>query len=440
MQKKRIAILGGGISGLSAAWYLSQGGFQNQCTLIEKQDRAGGWMGSSIDAFFSVEKGPRIFKTSRNLDFLQWIEDMDLAESIITSSPHAEARYLWKEGALHKMPSGLFSLCTSSLSRPLLLSLLRERSIPPVTKDETIWDFACRRFGRLAAERFFDPLVLGIYAGDCKKLSVEACFPVLKGWEKEHGSIIRAMFAKGKKKQPLPFKASLFSFIKGTGPWVEECVEKIPAELCFGQEIVSLKRKTNTWQIHSSEKTWEAEEVVLATPSYTAAKLLRKEAPQSAEILSSISYEDVTTIHLGWKGRVLPFSAFGYLIPSSEKSSILGVLFDSEMFGKEDNTLITIMIKGTFHVEKKLEEIASHVREHHLKITKKPDYFSFSKKSKAIPQYVMGHIQKKQDLRQVLSKEAPHLHLVGNYLDGVSVNDCIRVSKELAMSLAGNTV
>ncbi len=417
MAKKRILILGSGISGLSSAWHLAKKSNEYDCILLEKSKTPGGWMGSHKEQDFLIEGGPRVFKTSRNAELLQIVDEIDFASSLLPSSPTAKARFLWTDGKFQKVPKLSFSL---------LHSLWKERKIPPVFEDETIWDFAARRFGKDIAEKLVDPMVLGIYAGDSKTLSVEACFPFLKTLEKEHGSVIKGIFSlRKKKKKKSTFRAPLFSFQEGTGSFIQKWQEKIPFPIHYDQEITSLRKENGIWKAQSQNQTWEADEVILAIPAASAAKLLQTEAPKTSELLQSIPYEDITTLHLGWKGDVLPFSAFGYLVPTLEKEPVLGVLFDTKMFGKKD-TLITVMVRGAFHSREELKNIAKRVATHHLKISQEPDLFSYKKMARAIPQYVIGHPQKKEALLKALKEETEDLHLVGNYLDGVSVNDCIK--------------
>ena len=433
MGKKRILILGAGVSGLSAAWQLSKKSSEYECTILEKDPQIGGKMGSKGEGDFLLEKGPRVFKSSRNFDFLEVVNELEFSSFLIPSSPEANTRYLWIDGKLQKMPTGLLSLLFSSLCRPLLFALFKERKIPVNPQDETIWDFACRRFTQDIAERFFDPLILGVYAGDIKKLSTESCLSILKKWEREKGSIFKgALSSFGKKRPKPPFTSPLFSFKGGTGAFIKEWASKMPCPIHYEEEITSLKKEDGKWRATSAKQTWEGDEIILAVPSFTAAKILKDEAPESAKLLDSIPYEDLTMIHLGWKGDVLPFSAFGYLVPTIEKEPILGVLFDSKMFFQKD-TLITVMIRGVSHTREELQEIAERVRAIHLKIPKEPDHFSYNKIERAIPQYFLGHKEKIETLLKNLKEETQGLHLAGNYLGGSSVNDCIKNAKEMVL-------
>ncbi len=242
MEKKRILILGSGISGLSAAWHLAKKSDAYDCTLLEKSKTPGGWMSSHKEQDFLIEGGPRVFKTSRNREFLQIVDEIGFASSLLFSSSRAKSRFLWTDEKFQKVPKISFSL---------LYSLWKERKISPVFEDETIWDFTVRRFGKDIADKLVDPMVLGIYAGDSKLLSTKACFPFLKNLEKEHGSVIKGMFSLLTKKKPkAAFKAPLFSFKEGLengkkrSPFQFIMIKKSPPyveKMAFGKLSLKLK-------------------------------------------------------------------------------------------------------------------------------------------------------------------------------------------------------
>lgn len=433
MKKKRILILGAGISGLAAAFTLAKKTDEYDCVLLEQKLFAGGYIETEELDGFTLEKGPRVFKTSRNREFLQLIEEVGFSSEIISSSKASKGRYLWLNGSLQKLPSSLFSLITASLARPLLISLLKEWRIPAVMDDETIWDFACRRFGKSVAERFFDPLVLGIYAGDIKKLSIEACFPILKELERKKGSITLGLLASlfKNKKKPLSLNApasSLFSFRRGTSSFIKQLVSKIPFPIHYGQEILSLEKKGDLFQVKCSHGVFEGDEVIIALPACVAGALLK---PQNEELfmrLSNIPYQAITSVNVAFDAEVLPISAFGYLIPKIEKEEVLGVLFNSKIFPGQHSfphTTMTLMIEGTDRSDEELLSIVDLVLKVHLKIKSIPKVISWKKMPKAIPQYHLGHLENVEAIESLVPEG---VRLVGNYLKGVSVNDCIRLS------------
>ena len=437
MKKKRMLILGAGISGLSAAYALAKKSDEYDCVLLEQKESAGGFMETEEIGGFILEKGPRVFKSSRNKELLQLVEEVGFSSEVIGSSKDSERRYLWLDGALQKMPDNLFSLLTSSLARPLLISLLKEWSKPTFLEDETIWAFACRRFGKSVAERFFDPLVLGIYAGNIKKLSVEACFPFLKELEREKGSItwglLSSFFKKKRKKAAL--SSSLFSFKKGTGSFIKHLISRIPFPIYYGQKVLSLEKKGEGFLLKCSQGVFEADEVIIALPAYVAGDLLKLFEEELFVRLSNIPYQAVTSMNVAFVSEVLSVSAFGYLIPKIEKEEVLGVLFDSKIFPEQQgfsHTTMTLMIEGVDRSDEELLRILDRVLKVHLKIAGEPNVVSWKRMAKAIPQYNVGHLEEVSAIQKLLPKG---IHLAGNYLKGVSVNDCIRLSASLVLEL-----
>ncbi len=340
--KKKIVILGAGISGLSAAWYLSS---KHDVTVIEKESTPGG-----------VLNYARVLKTSRSQDLLQMAKELNLKVNYTTST----TRYLWMNNKLVKFPK-----------RKLLWPLLKEWAVKPCGEEETIWDFACRRFNKDVARYIFDPMVLGIFGGNIKELSVNACFPILKEWEHTHGSLTKAFF-KREKQDP-----SLFSFEGGMQSLTNALMKNIPAKFCFNTEV-------NDFNI-------DADAVICSLPF--------PEIPRAHLTISHVHYAQDLALPKG----------FGYLVPSCEGEKLLGVIFDSPR-------QLTVISKEETDVYRK-----------HLQIEQTPKSILVERQS--IPQYTLGH-QKRVELLQ--NRSPPNFHLIGNYLSGASVSDCVRIAKECA--------
>ena len=164
--------------------------------MLEKENRLGGCIQTEVRGGFLFEKGPRTFPFSRSKDLIELICEVGLEKEMICSSASAKKRYIFANGKLRDV-KGAWML------RRLLWPLLKEWAIPPSKEEESVWDFGVRRFGKHAAEYLFDPLVTGILAGDSKKTSLQAAFPVLDAWEKKFGSLTRAFLAKEKSKSSL---------------------------------------------------------------------------------------------------------------------------------------------------------------------------------------------------------------------------------------------
>lgn len=419
-QKKRIIILGAGISGLSAAYTIAKKRPECECLILEKEKRAGGYMETGKEKEAIIEKGPHIFKMSRNQEFLQLIEEVGFSPELIRSSKFAKKRYLWICGKMRSMGSVIYKF--------LIKALLLEWSKPKEQKEETIWEFASRRFGKKIAENLFDPMVLGIYGGDSKKLSIDACFPIFKKWEREKGSITRGLISFLLQKKTS--SKGLFSFKKGVGSFIEHLEQKIPFPVLYEKEVCAIEKRGEKFYVFSEDEVFEGDEIVLALPAYVTAFLIKPLQEEVAARLLGIPYESITSVNVIIEDDVLKYSGFGYLIPSTEQETILGVIFDSKIFPDQDtsgHTKITLMMRGCDFSEEEIRQAVNRSLRH-LDISQSPKEVVWKKMPRAIPQFILGH----RDNIVFIRKNLPQgIHLLGNYLEGVSVNDAISVARNL---------
>lgn len=427
VKKKRIIILGAGISGLTAAWTIAQERPEMECLILEKEKRPGGYIETGKECGVIVEKGPHIFKTSRNSEFLKLIEEAGFSSELITSSKKAKQRYLWIDGRIQTALGANY--------KSLLRSFISEWKKPAISKEETIWEFACRRFGSKIAERLFDPIVLGIYGGDSKKLSIDACFPVFKKWEKEKGSLTKALlsFLVKRKKNKTP--KGLFSFKNGVGSFIQELEKKINFPILYGEEVLSIEKRENKFHVFSQNSSFEADEVILALPAYATAALIKPLQEEVSNRLMRIPYQSITSINVLLEEDVLAYSGFGYLVPTIERETLLGVIFDSKIFPNQDAikyTKLTLMMRGSDASEEEIRLAVKRSLTKHLGISLLPKQVLWKKIPKAIPQYIMGHKDNIEVIRTLLPRG---IHLIGNYLEGVSVNDAIKVARSSCLFL-----
>lgn len=412
MQKKQIIILGAGISGLSLAYFLSKRG-DCDIRVFEKKERAGGWIRSDMSKGFLFEEGPRTFLFSKCVELRALATELGLEKELVFSHDKGKGRYLWMEGKLRKVPiwTGAF-----------VKSLLKEWRVHSVEGDESIWDFACRRFNPKVAMHFFDPMVTGIYAGDMRKLSIEACFPTLKKWEKTWGSITKGLWKMKKSKGPF-----LFSFARGVQSFLDELEKKSRAEFHYGEEITGVEFKGNRVVVTGKEK-YEADYLFSALPSHVAGKLLDEE-------LLDIAHTSATVVNLGYHKSVLDKSGYGYIVSSQESEDVLGVVFDSNAFPREEEgTRLTVMLKKADLKEEEALDSALQALRRHLNITLKPDVTQVVHAKEAFPQMNVGHLSKMQAIEKRLKEKHPNLRLVGNYLYGVGVEDCVLRAKSVSES------
>jgi oxygen-dependent protoporphyrinogen oxidase len=361
----KVLILGGGIAGLSAAWHLSRKRPEAQITLLEKEGRLGGWIRTSHEGGFLFEQGPRTFPLS-HFHLLNLIRELGL--EIITSG--SQKRYIYTDGHLRSIGSFLPSL---------IPYLLREPFIPRgTTEDESIYSFAARRFSPKIAETLFDPMTLGIYAGDIRELSMRACFPTLFQSERKKGSLVRAFLSSliTPKQQK-----GLFTLPGGMETLIHALQKQLSIEIVLNCPVESIGANTVT----AGGRVWQADQVISALPLQCPRKSL-------------------WVVNLAYEGDVLPQKGFGYLIPSKERESLLGVIFDSATFPQQNTgneTRLTAMVRA-----ETADPLATAIETigRHLGISAPPIYTSAFFAKDAIPQFEVGC----------------------NYSEGLSVNDCIQ--------------
>lgn len=452
MAHKRWIILGGGISGLSLAWFLKRRfGERIDLKLLEKAERPGGWIQTIQHEGFLFEKGPRGCRSKHDaIETLKLIEQLNLQNQVIAASPSARYRYLLMDKKLRRLPAGPFSLMASSLMCAVISAFIRDlRTLPAEQEDESIYCFISRRFNRAIAEKLIDPFVSGIFAGDIRKLSIKSCFPLLHQWEQSHGSVLKGALASGRKKTSTlsPFiqemqKHPLFSLKKGMASLVDELAKKLQPHLLLSHEVKALRWRQQCVEIElSNGLTLEADHLFSTIPAYALAPLVAPLHQALSSLLADIPTVSLALVSLGYHRSVLPKKGFGYLVPTREKEKILGVVWDSSVFPQQnqipEETRLTVMMGGEHmpHMirfsEQELKAMALNAISSHLGIETVPDAISVTVAKSAIPQYVIGHARKVTALETTLSRVVPNMTLSGHSFYGISVNDCIANNKRL---------
>ncbi|GAB4190711.1 MAG: protoporphyrinogen oxidase [Simkaniaceae bacterium] len=433
---RKAAILGGGISGLSLAYYLKKYIPDLDIDLYEKKQNFGGVI-SSIDEEFFFEQGPHTFRASKSKDLLCLIAELELNEQLIIADRASSHRYIYFRQKLHPLPRSIGKLLVSPLTRKIVPRLLMEWAVPPSrSKDESIYHFFRRRLGKTAAEILGDALTAGIFAGDIHKLSISHCFPSLHHMEQQFGSLTKALLLEKKKHSfPIPHLrgSDLFTLRKGLRYLVEALVQKTPCSFYAGTAVDQIEKSEDQVILHSSKGRNPYDFVFCALPSTAAASLLH--------ISLDISAVDIIAVNLGFKKKLSHPRGFGYLVPAAEQEKILGTVFDSDIFPMQNKeaqeSRFTVMLggsRGSAAQESDEECIQRAVQslQKHLHISQVPDRIAVKRHAEAIPQYHLFHEEKIQEFEEQIKQKWPHVRCVGNYLAGVSLNDCIKLSKHAA--------
>ena len=451
---KTVVVIGGGISGLITAFKLQQRGIDVR--LLERSDHVGGVMRTIVENGFLTEWGPNSFRSNDDLDDL--IKEIGLDDERVEADP-AAPRFIYHKGQLKPFPMGIGGfLSTSLLSFGGKLRILAEPFIRKrrETGEESVGGFVARRLGRQVEQTFVSPFISGIYAGDSSKLSINATFPTLVEFEELGGSIlIGAIKSMRRRKQQTPQKKrprrrpTLVSFKKGIESFPNSIAEQLPNIFTNCTDIQIKQNPDNQTQRYSvSYKTAESNQsivcdaVIVATPAFAAADIVRPLSNKAAEALSAIPYPPVIVVGAAFRKDQITRSVegFGFLIPRTEGLRMLGCVWSSSLFpgrAPDDHHLITIFLGGATDPgiadlsDDEIKAIVSAELKKTLSTDSQPQIVQVFRHRRAIPQYTIGHIDRVRIIEEAISG-VPGLFFVGNYLEGVAAGDCAKVSTKTA--------
>jgi oxygen-dependent protoporphyrinogen oxidase len=432
----KIAIVGGGISGLSVATFLD---FRPDISVFEASPTVGGMTKTQIDEGFVRDLGANGFLNDEPTVALL-LERLNLDNQCVLAA--GGSRYLLHNGkpvALPEKPPGI-------LTSPLLPVLARLRLLiepfKSVRKNEqSVADYLNHRIGKGATTALVDAMVSGIWAGDIQALSMQAAFPRLVKAVENEGSLYKALKAKRASGTPAP---KLTSLPKGLGQIAETIAEQLGNNLYTQTAVSSLCQRDGKWVLGTSKGEQVAEQVVLALPTQKCAELLKELAPEASNALLEIPTAPVAVVHHlfdlnDWE----PPTGFGILCPRKEKTSTLGVLYTSSIFPQRaphGKVLLRSILGGATipnfcdQDPQKIQNIAWENLKAIFGDCPAPLKQTVEIYKKGIPQYTIGHSGRVERIRAAI-EPFPSLHLAGNYLGGVAVKDCVRVAHEVASQI-----
>ena len=463
-----VAVLGGGISGLSCAHYLKGFGRSNikYLFLVEKSPKFGGWIQTTRYPDGAIfEHGPRTLRVPSKSGYnaLELAEQLGLQSSILPvtkNHPTAKNNFILSGGKLHPLPRDPFSFLkkTPPFSKPLLWYLIKET----ITKksdldDESIYSFIERRAGKEISDFVLDPVCRGITAGDARDLSIRSMFPLVFNAEQQHGSIIKGIL-KNRKNSPVfeymhcnlvrkavSEKWRMWSLKTGLTELIDALAcsvdEREFSDLIFNAECTHIEFKDNKAILAVENEKIIVDHVFSSIPSYHLAKLIPQH-PKLCDVLNSIPFVDVAVVYLEYSDKVLKYPGFGYLVPSFENSKILGIVFDSNCFPQfngQSQTRLTCMIGGKWFkdvlgdpskvTDKHVLDIAIEATRKELGINVLPDRHKVTVQRSCIPQYVIGHHKKLEAAENAIKENNLCLSLIGASYKGAGVPDCIYNSR-----------
>jgi oxygen-dependent protoporphyrinogen oxidase len=461
---RRTIIIGGGLSGLSTAYYLQgevvRSRLDLETILIEKENRFGGCIVTDEVDDFIIEGGPDCFLAEKPWA-IQLCEELGLRDRLLCTNEENRRVFILSRGKLHELPEGFMLMVPTSLtpflkssliSLPGKLRMAMDLFLPRKRTDEeeSLAQFVKRRLGNEALEKIAEPLVAGIHAGTPETMSLSSTFPRFIQLEEEYRSLILGMLARRRKasefakKRSGPKRTMFMSLVGG----MMELTDAIQGRLDEGS-LVTDKRVVRinhigkaTTRDHSpyevyleGGETMGADCIVLATPTYITAELLQGMGGTLSEGLLSIPYVSTATISLVYRGPEIhhPLDGFGFVIPRAERRKIMASTWTSVKFPHRsgpDSVLLRAFVGGSHNedlVDLDDEEMLEVVRGELMDImgiTAQPIITRIYRWHKSMPQYMVGHAGKLSRLEETLTRY-PGLYLTGCAYRGIGIGDCI---------------
>jgi oxygen-dependent protoporphyrinogen oxidase len=440
LKRKKVAILGAGMAGLSFAYYLKKYNTNVDFVILEKSTRVGGVVFSEKINELVFEWGPRgVRPKGRGQILLELVEELGLWDELVFANDNAKKRYLYHDDKLQVLPYSFWSLLSSPYLKLFLKAIIKDLTAVRFNGDETISSFVDRHFGIEFRALFFDSMVSGIWAGDIEKMSISATLPMLKELEGKNGSIIKALrtyktksFDSKKYGKEVSSKA-LFSFKSGMQTLVNALENHLSDFIIYNADLDSVNFSDKVELVVNGQSQF-FDELVSTIPAYSIADYTDSKL---SSLLQSIHYAPIAVLNIKLPKKAIDFDGFGFLVPSSENSVVLGMVANSNTFPEHstcDYVVNTVMMGGsrysirelsTLNLKEEAAKFLKHVFNEELDL----EFQEIMLIDKSIPQYDVGHLDK---VMHIESLSPNKLTLLGSYMYGVSLIDIVIKSKELA--------
>jgi oxygen-dependent protoporphyrinogen oxidase len=439
----KVLIIGGGISGLSTAYYLNKAGVRP--TLIDKSPQLGGVIRTTVQQGCVLEAGPDSFMAAKPWA-MDLIREVGLADQVIGSNDHLRVTYILKHGKLVPLPDGLMMVVPTKIL-PMVgtrllswstkirmgLEFLRRPPKSPLP-DRSVYDFLLDHYGQESIDYLAEPLLAGVYGGDPREMSVNSVLARFVEIETKYGSLTRGVLLAPRPKGS--GSGSLFRTLKnGLGQLVDAL--RPSADIVNGA-VESLERNGSGFRARVNGDWIESDHVVLATPAGAAAKLLQPLNGNLAELLQAVPYTSSVTLSLGYRKDTFdhPLNGFGFLVPKRERKLMAACTWVGNKFSyrvPDDMVLLRCFMGGDAlkETDDSLVEAARAELRRIMGIQAVPVFHSIARWPNSMAQYTVGHEKRLQQIESIV-KDTPGLHLAGNAYRGIGLPDCIKAGKEAA--------
>ena len=438
LKKVDIIILGSGISGLTLGFYLEK---KNKDFLVfESCNSFGGNISTKNKKGFICENGPNTVLIN-NDSVKDLISDLKIKNDLIYPNNNNNKRFLINKGKLIKIPQSFGQFLKSNiLSLSAKIRIFFEIFIKKGDKNFSVYDFFKRRFGKEFHDVLIEPFLTGIYAGNTRKMSIKFVLKKIWNLEQNYGSVILGFI----KKKSRNISPKSFNFKNGLSDLTNKIHQKIKDKIRFNSKITSISKIGNLYEITVNNNIkYRCTKLISTIPAYALSEIIfDKKLSQS---LKKIYYCPIYVLHLGLEKQKIKndISGFGVLTKPSDNKSFLGIIFNSRIFphlAPSDKDLITVMVGGTrqeqlLKTNKELlfDKIVSDIKKlisYDGQIIMKHDFLW----EKGIPQYGLNHDNITNEIKNFENKNKD-LHIIGNYVNGISVSDCVEKAVKLSKIL-----
>ena len=431
-------ILGAGISGLTLGYYLNN---RNKDFLVfESRKYAGGNISTKNKKGFICENGPNTVLIN-NESIRDLISELKIKNDIIYPNNNNNKRFLIKKGKLIKIPQSFGQFIKSNiLSLSAKIHIFFEIFIKKSDNSISVYDFFKRRFGKEFHDVLIEPFLTGVYAGNTRKMSIKHVLKKIWEVEQNYGSVILG-FIKKKSRNITP---KSFNFKNGLSDLTNKIQQKIKDKISFDSKITSISKIENLYEITvNNDIKYRCSKLICTIPAYALSDIIFDK--KLSQTLKKISYCPIYVLHLGLEKQKIKndISGFGVLTKPSDNKSFLGIIFNSRIFphvAPPDKDLMTVMVGGTrqeqlLKIDKDLlfDKIIRDIRKlfsYDGRIIMKHDFLW----DKGIPQYGLDHDYITNEIKNFENKNKD-LHIMGNYVNGISVSDCIEKASILSKIL-----
>jgi oxygen-dependent protoporphyrinogen oxidase len=449
--KRNIVLVGGGITGLAAAYQLSKSGVQ--ATLIERQPRLGGVVQTEVAEGCVIEAGPDSFLAAKPAA-MELIRELGLESEVIGSNDHQRVTYIKRGGRLVPMPDGLMMMVPTriapmlfspllSISTKLRMGLEYFRKPRAVSRDRSVTEFVTEHYGTEAVDYLTEPLLSGVYGGDPDELSIASVLPPFVELERKYGSLTRGVLAR--LRAPSETGGPLFRTLKqGLGHLTRELEARIRPKIeILRGEAVTCEGIGENFRLRVDGDWIETRRLVLCCPANLAGNILQPVDGTLAATLSQVKYNSSMTMALIYRQQDIshPLNGFGFLIPRRERRRLVACTWVGRKFNHRapDGLVFLRCFLGGASLgetdETLLKEVSGELREL-MGFEARPLFHRIHRWPASMAQYTVGHQHRLEIIRERLHA-IPGLHLAGNGYEGIGIPDCIRTGRKAANDCLG---